>query len=356
MGLVAALARPEILALKPYSHAAWEPTLERMHANENPWRCLGDTSAAGLNRYPEPYPRTLETRLAALYGVEPSQLIVGRGSDEGIDLLARAFLRPARDAVLICPPTFGMYRLVARIQGAIVVEVPLLREQGFALNEGALSRSLIRAVKLVFFCSPNNPTGNLVEAGLIERIARMLAGRALVIVDEAYAEFSSSPSFVGRLGELPNLVVLRTLSKAYALAGARCGALIADPAIVELLRRITPPYAIPTPTSEAVFKALDGAHLPDANARIGQILQERNRLTATLASLKGVHTVWPSEANFLLVEFADAERTIAAGRCAGFMLRDFSCGSLTPGCIRISVGTPEQNDRLIAAFTSMATL
>jgi histidinol-phosphate aminotransferase len=350
MSLVATLARPEVLVLETYPHAAWEPTLERLHANENPWRHAGDASAAGLNRYPEPTPRALEARLAALYGVAPEQLIAGRGSDESIDLLARAFLRPGRDAVLICPPTFAMYARAARIQGVTVLEVPLLREQGFALNEGALPRAATAAVKLVFFCSPNNPTGNALEAEAIERLARILAGRALVIVDEAYAEFSSTPSFVGRLGEFPNLVVLRTLSKAYALAGARCGALIAAPAIVELLRRILPPYAIPVPTSEAVLTALDAPRRAETQVRIAQLLRERDRLAVALASVDGVRKIWPSEANFLLVEFWDAAHALVSARAAGFLVRDFSSGPLTSGCLRISIGCPEQNDRLIAGF------
>jgi histidinol-phosphate aminotransferase len=347
VSLAEQLARPEILALEPYAHAAWDPALERLHANENPWRYSGDNSRAGLNRYPEPHPLELEARLAALYGVAPAQLIAGRGSDEAIDLLVRAFCAAGRDAVLICPPTFGMYGVAARVQGAAVVEVPLRREPGYALDEPAIARALSGSVKLVFFCTPNNPTGNALEAAVIERTAALAAGRALVVVDEAYAEFGTAPSFIARLAALPNLIVLRTLSKAYALAGARCGVALGEPSIVGLLRRIIPPYSIPAPTSEAVFAALEAPRLAQARARIGTLTRERARLAAALASLPQVSRVWPSEANFLLTECRDAARMLGAARRGGFLLRDFSAAALTPGCLRISVGTPEQNDRLL---------
>jgi histidinol-phosphate aminotransferase len=353
MSLVAKIARPDILRLEPYRHATWDPALERLHANENPWRYVGDNSRAGLNRYPEPHPLEVEARLAHLYGVAPEQVIAGRGSDEAIDLLARGFCTAGRDAVVTCPPTFGMYKVAARIQGADVIEVPLDRERGYALDEAAIARAADDPrVKLVFFCTPNNPTGNSVDAGVIERIARRLADRALVAVDEAYAEFSDVPSFAGRLTELPNVVVLRTLSKAYALAGARCGAAIADAPIVELLRRMIPPYALPQPTIEAVLAALEEPRLVQARARIRTLLAERERLSAALAALPVVRRVWPSDANFVLAETVDAARAMEAGRRAGVLLRDFSANPYTPGGVRISVGTPDQNDRLLRSLAA----
>ena len=352
MSLASRLARPEILALEPYAHASWDPALERLHANENPWRHPGDRSQAGLNRYPEPQPRALEARLAALYGVSPSQLLAGRGSDEGIDLLVRAFLRAGQDAALVCPPTFGMYAFATRVQGATLLEVPLARAAGYALDEAAMARRLTPEVKLVFLCTPNNPTGNPLAPDVILRLLERLAGRALVVVDEAYGEFGAAPSWCTRLAEFPNLVVLRTLSKAYALAGARCGAVLADAAIIEMLRRILPPYAIPSPTAEAVAEALGGEALADAQARIAELRRERERLAQGLRCLPHVLHVWPSQANFLLVECADAPALLARARRAGFLLRDFSQGALTPGAVRVSVGAPEQNDRLLAGLAA----
>ena len=353
MSLASLLARPEVLSLEPYVPATWEPALERLHANENPWRAMGDASHAGLNRYPEPYPLALEARLAALYGVAPESLIAGRGSDEGIDLLVRAFCVPGRDAVLICPPTFGMYAFAVRVQGAQVREVPLVRDRDYALDEQSLAAAVSPAVKLVFLCTPNNPTGTALELERIARLARALDGHCLVVVDEAYAEFNDQPSAVGLLPSAPNLVVLRTLSKAYALAGARCGAVIASPDIVGLLRRIIPPYAIATSSSEAALDALEPTRLALARERIARIVAERTRLSAALAALAGCTRVFPSRANFVLAHFHDAARVLATARQAGFLLRDFSQNPYTAGCLRISVGTTDQSDRLVAALSEL---
>ena len=210
------LARPDILALQPYQHAAWEPSLERLHANEMPWRATDDPTHAGLNRYPEPQPVELIDHLAQLYQVAPENVLAGRGSDEGIDLLVRAFCRAERDSILICPPTFGMYKVSARIQGANVIEVPLIQTQDFRFDIDSVVRSCREGVKLVFVCSPNNPTGDLVSREMIERLCRELPDRALIVVDEAYIEFAGVRSVCDLLPQYSNLVVLRTLSKAYA--------------------------------------------------------------------------------------------------------------------------------------------
>jgi histidinol-phosphate aminotransferase len=245
------LARPDILTLKPYEHAVWDPAYERLHANENPWRATGDSSLAGLNRYPECPPVELIARLAQVYGVNPTQLTVGRGSDEGIDLLCRAFCRAGVDSVIVCPPTFGFYKVAAKVQGANVIEVPLLKERNFALDRAAVLAAWNPSVKMVFLCSPGNPTGNLLDANDMEALCADLDSKAIVVIDEAYMEFANRKSFVGLLDRYSNLVVLRTLSKAYALAGARIGSIIADADIIDLLNRVLPPYATPTSTVES---------------------------------------------------------------------------------------------------------
>jgi histidinol-phosphate aminotransferase len=351
------LARPDLLELKPYSHATWAPELERLHANELPWRPAGDDSVAGLNRYPEPHPHTLIAKLAELYGVEPQCVLAGRGSDEAIDLLARGFCRAGRDAVLTCPPTFGMYAVAAKVQGAKVVEVPLLREQGFALDEEAIlarvrenERSSDARIKIVFVCSPGNPTANLVDPAVVERLCLALEGRALVALDEAYIEFAGAASFVGRLSEFRNLVILRTMSKAFALAGARCGALIADPAIIEFLGRLIPPYAVPSPTIEAVLRALASEERAKSSALIQTIKDERARLLAGLARLPQIRKVWPSDTNFILVDCEDAERCFRAGIGAGLLVRDVRKQPALGDSLRITVGSPEQNRRLLLAL------
>ncbi len=344
------LARPEIVALEPYAHAVWEPALERLHANENPWRAPGDNSALGLNRYPEPQPQSLVRRLAALYDVPPERLLVGRGSDEAIDLLVRAFCRAGVDRVLVLPPTFGMYAVAARIQAAAVDELILSPQQGFVPTASAVCGHWRENTKLVFLCSPNNPTGNAYEPATVLQIARELNGRALVVVDEAYLEFAGRKSLAPDQAAHPNLVVLRTLSKAYALAGARCGAVIADPAVIGLLKRIVPPYAIASSTIEAVELALQPPQLAIARARVATLIRERDRLARELGIARGIVRVFPSAANFLLAQFEDAQRAFERLRAAGLLVRDVRRHAGLAGCLRITVGQPEQNDRVLKAL------
>jgi histidinol-phosphate aminotransferase len=347
---VSELARPDIVALKAYEHASWEPSLERLHANELPWRPKDDDSSAGLNRYPEPQPRALVERLAELYGVAPECVLVGRGSDEAIDLLTRAFCQAGRDAVVVCPPTFGMYAVSARIQGAEVITVPLRSDAGFGLDERALLERCTSNVKLVFLCSPNNPTGNLLDEQTILHIAARLAGRAVVVVDEAYIEFSGTQTLARHLPRLPHLAILRTLSKAHGLAGARCGTLIADPEVVSLLRKVIPPYAITQLTLEAVLRRLEPASLIESRANIDLLRSERERLRVALADLGRVVRVWPSAANFILAQFNDAGTALKLARDTQLLVRDARGYPGLGQALRITVGTAAQNDRLLEAW------
>jgi histidinol-phosphate aminotransferase len=344
------LARPDILELQPYQHATWDPSLERLHANEMPWRAQGDNTRAGLNRYPEPQPQALVERMAELYDAPPGRVLVGRGSDEAIDLLARAFCRAGQDSVVITPPTFGFYKVAARIQGAGVLEAPL-RPDGFTLDTDAVVRAG-RAAKLVFLCSPNNPTGNLLDESSMLAVCRELAGRALVVVDEAYLEFSGRGSLASHVDDTPNLVVLRTLSKAYALAGARLGTLIAHEEIVGLLKRIIPPYAIPSSTIEHVLALTEAPQRAQSAARIRTLLEERERMRQRLGRSSHVVRVFASDANFLLVECREPRHFLEAGKRAGLLVRDFSAAPSLTSCLRVSMGTPEQNARLLDAVES----
>ena len=349
-----ALARPEIRSLAPYRHAPWDPAYERLHANENPWRNPADTSIAGLNRYPEPHPLALESRLAELYGVPLQCLIAGRGSDEAIDLLVRVFCAAGHDAILQCPPTFGMYSVAAGVQGAAVVDVPLLRDAGYSLDLpgiiAAARNTSDSRVKLVFLCAPNNPTGNDVPLAHVEFLLRELEGQAIVVVDEAYVEFSGRESLAARLGEFPHLVVLRTLSKAYGLAGVRCGVAISHPDLVGLLRRAIPPYAIPEPCIEAILTALGPAGMTMADHTQRQLLAMRPAMLTALAATPTVTKVWPSATNFIMLDSTDPAAIMIKAREVRLLLRDFSSGTRTPGAVRISLGTPEQNMRLLRAL------
>jgi len=345
------LLRPDLRSFTAYESAKPERGVVRLHANESSWRAGWDDTDDGLNRYPEPRPPRLIQRLAALYGVAPEQVLATRGSDDAIDVLCRAFCRAGKDAVLVCPPTFGMYAVSAKLQGAGVVEVPL--DARFRVDAGTVLAACTAKVKLVFLCSPNNPTGGLVPARTVAKLCAALEGRALVVVDEAYQEFSSAPGFVGVLGRFSNLVILRTLSKAYGLAGARCGALLADAEIVGMLRALLPPYPLPSLTVEAALKRLAPAERAAARRRTAATVRRRDELAKTLAALPAVVRVWPSEGNFVLARFRDAPAAMVACEAARVLVRDFSAKPRLAGCLRITVGTAAENRRLIAALKTL---
>lgn len=342
------LARPEIRELRPYAHAAWNPVLVRLHANENPWADETDRSDWHINRYPEPQPKALTAELAAYYGVAPDRVLACRGSDEGIDLLIRAFCRAGRDRIMTCPPTFAMYGFAAAVQGAEVVEVPL--DAGFGLDADAVLTAWSPGINIIFLCSPNNPTGNRLDQRAIERVIAGLSGRALIVVDEAYVEFAGAPGCLALQSRYDELVVLRTLSKAHGLAGARCGAVLAVPAVIGLLARIIPPYALAAPSIMSALAALAPDRLARMRTRVEEICAERERLCAALSRLPQVLRIWPSDANFLLVQFKDAACAYARAVHTNLLLRDFSSKPRLEGCLRITVGRPEDNDRLIACL------
>ena len=345
-----ARARPEILALQPYSSARMEArgAAIMLNANESPWAPVGSAESV-LNRYPDPQPPALRARLAELYAVAPERVLVGRGSDEAIDLAVRAFCREGRDTVAISPPTFGMYAVAARTQGAAVIEVPLTGD--FRLDVDALLARVGENTKLVFVCTPNNPTGALVPLQSIARLAEALRDKALVVVDEAYFEFTHAAiSATSLLPQHDNIAVLRTLSKAYALAGARIGTLIAHAEIVALLRRIQAPYPLPTTCVDAALAALTPAAVEDSRARIGVLLRERERLALALPLAAGVRVVYPSAANFLCVRFADSAKAYKSLIELGIVVRDVSRYPGLADCLRITVGTPHENAQLLAAL------
>lgn len=343
----AELARPEILALQPYASA--RALADRagilLNANENPFAPPGNAGPA-LNRYPDPQPAELKARMAGYYGVDPEQLLITRGSDEGIDLLVRVFCRPGVDRVLVCPPCFGMYALSARIQNAAVVEVPLVdRGERFELDVAGIERA--GPCRLVFLCSPNNPTGNRIEARTVLELARTLDGHGLVVLDEAYTEFQSAPSLAGEIQRQPNLVVLRTLSKAFALAGCRIGAVLAMPGVVALLRRILAPYPLPTPAVRAALAAFTPEATEQRQARLRLLAREKQRVLAALDGHPEIRNIWPGEANFVLVRANDGPGLVQAAAQAGIRLRDQSAQPGLEHAVRITVGSPDDNRALI---------
>jgi histidinol-phosphate aminotransferase len=343
------LARPDIRALQPYSSARMEARggSVLLNANESPWPAVA-SGGGELNRYPDPQPAELIEAFASLYGVTPHQVLAGRGSDEAIDLLVRAFCRAGQDAVVICPPTFGMYAVSAGIQGATVIDVPLADD--FALDADAVIRAAKRNVKIVFLCSPNNPTGNLVPLATIRRIAAALQGRSLVVVDEAYIEFAGTPSAATVLGRHDNLAVLRTLSKAHALAAARIGVLLAHADIVALLRRILPAYPLPAPCVDAALAALTPPALAATRVRVANLVAAREQLQVVLPRAAAIVGTLPSSANFVVARCRDPQGLYVQLLAAGVVVRNVTHYRGLDDCLRISVGSPSDHARLFAAL------
>ncbi len=325
-----------------------------LNANESPWPNSADSDGT-LRRYPEPQPGALRSALADLYGCDPARLLVGRGSDEAIDLLVRALCRPGGDAVLITPPTFGMYAVSARLHGTLVVDVPLLdTHDGFTADFAAIERQArAHSVKLVFLCSPGNPTGSALPLDRIETLARVLQDRAVVVVDEAYGEFSEVPSAASLIDRQRNIAVLRTLSKAHALAGARIGSVIADEALVQVLRYCQAPYPLPSPCIDVALQSLASDARALTATGVTAVRAERERLRAALLMCEGVRAVYPSQANFLLVRLDDAQGAMDRLLAAGIVVRDQRSASGLNDALRITVGTAEQNNRVIDAINAM---
>lgn len=346
------LARSEVLALTPFDigsrATAGLADVINLDANENPFPPLGASALdASINRYPEPQPVRLRQVMASLYGVAPGELVLTRGADDAIDLLARTFCRPGQDAVLVATPTFSAYAHFARLQGARVVEAKLTPD--FDLDsEAFLAAARGEAeLKLAFICSPNNPTGNPVPPAQVLEIADSLP-ETIVVLDEAYIEFAELDSLAEEARSRPNLVVLRTLSKAYGLAGARIGAAIANEELVGLLQRVLPPYPLPTLSIEAALAALAPARRAVHQDRINRILAERDRMADRIATSPLVRKVHSGGGNFLFLEVDDAAALAKRLDSRGIRLRFRE--NAARGGVRLTIGTPEENDAALAAF------
>lgn len=340
------LLRENILRLRPYSSARSEfkgAARVFLDANENPFD-------NGLNRYPDPLQWELKTRIAALKGVQAAQVFLGNGSDEAIDLLVRMCCEPGRDHIVIMPPTYGMYEVCADICGVEVVSVPLLPD--FQPDvDAVLSRANERS-KLLFVCSPNNPTGNAFDQSLLERLVRGFPG--MVAVDEAYGDFSGKPGALPLIGQYENLVVLQTFSKAWGLAGIRLGMAFAQAPSIEWFNKVKPPYNINQLTQQAALHALQSPEKFAGQVQI--LLAEREQLAGTLSALPFVEQVYPSDANFILVKVNEPNDLYRHLVSARIIVRNRSGVILCEGCLRITVGTPGENRQLIDALNQYAAL
>ena len=342
------LVRRNIRNLKPYSSARseFEGSADVfLDANEN---AFGSPAGSGLNRYPDPLQRELKDRIAAIKGVSPSQIFVGNGSDEAIDLLFRIFCEPGSDEVITCPPTYGMYRVSADINDVAVREIRLTDD--FQLNVPAILSAIAGATKLIFICSPNNPTGNLMSRESVLEISRRFTG--IVVVDEAYIDFADEPSLIAELDSLPNLVVLQTFSKAWGMAGVRVGLAFARTEIIDLMNRVKPPYNVSGLAQQAVIDALDSESIITKWITTGK--KERKFLEGSLSALSIVQKIYPSDANFLLVKVDDPRSTYRYLIEEKIVVRDRSNVELCDGCLRITVGTSDENRRLVSALSKFS--
>ena len=347
------LVRPDLRDFAGYKSARSEALRGDvwLNANESAWANPADVQGRS-RRYPDPQPPALRARLADVYGVGPDQLLVGRGSDEAIDLLVRALCVPGQDAIVVTPPVFGMYVVCARLQGARIIEVPLVDgDAGLVADLDAIGEAALgQGAKLVFLCSPSNPAGSAIPLDGIAALASALEGRALVVVDEAYGEFADGASATTLLDAHANVVVLRTLSKAHALAAARIGVAIGDTELIAVLQRCQAPYPVPTPCAELALAGLSDPALAQTRERVAVVRRERERLLYALGGLPGVRRVYPSQGNYLLVRFDDPERAFRALLSAGVVVRDQRAAPQLGDALRITIGSPEQNDRVIAAL------
>ncbi len=347
---IARLAREELKALKPYEAAAQVDGAIRLNANEAHWNTTNGFRRP-LNRYPEVRPAGLRQMLAERYGCEERELLVTRGSSEAIDLLVRAFCRPGADNIVTTQPTFSMYRHYARVQGAEFREVATDRARDFAIDADDILAACDDDTRLVFLCSPNNPTGTSIPSAEIRKVLDGRRDRSAVVVDEAYIEFSGRASVVPLLREYDNLIVLRTLSKALAFAGARCGSVIGPVDVIAILNAIQAPYALATPVVECVEDALTDERLVEARKQVEATIEEREQLMDAVSRFGFVTHVWPSDTNFFLISVSDVERVLGLAAADNVLLRYF--GDDLADCVRITVGSRDENDRLLAALAAV---
>lgn len=336
------LARPELVEMVAYQSArrgqsggnCW------LNANEAPGTGQYQLNSFGINRYPDFQPTNLINAYSNYAGVEPNQILASRGADEGIDVLIRTFCRAHKDKILICPPTYGMYAISAQTQGCEAVTVPLIGDH-YQLDTDSIAKSLTD-VKLVFICSPNNPTGHLIDHHQIKQVLEQCKDRAIVVVDEAYIEFCPEQTVVSWLKEYSNLVILRTLSKAYALAGLRCGFTLASTDIIAMMSKVIAPYPIAAPVAEIASDALNGDGITTMTIRVKECNKLKEDFTLWLEKQSWCDEVFNSDANFILLRSKQAKQIFNCLSENGLLIRDQSKQYRLENCLRISIGSANE--------------
>jgi histidinol-phosphate aminotransferase len=345
MRTVEELVRKNIKTLKPYSSARDEfkgVATVFLDANENSY---GSPVAEKFNRYPDPLQIDLKEKISAIKGVPAGNMFIGNGSDEAIDVLFRIFCEPGKDNVIICPPTYGMYEVSANINDVEVRKVNLSAD--YQLNGEAILKAADANSKMLFICSPNNPTGNAIYAAEVEALVQHFDG--IVVIDEAYINYSKQPSFINLLMKYPNVVILQTFSKAWGLAALRIGMAFAGGPIISYMNKVKPPYNVNLSSQQQAIQALD--NIEWVNNLIKETVSERQLLVDSLKRLNIVSKIYPSDANFILVKVIDAKGIYDYLAGLGIVVRDRSKVELCEGCLRITIGTPEENKKLIEALT-----
>jgi histidinol-phosphate aminotransferase len=356
MSFIESLARPEIIAMKAYQSARGSTGADGvlLNANEAPYALLNKSGCEDLNRYPVPQPADLRKRLSTIYEVDETQLLITRGSDEGIDLLTRVFCRPGKDAIVECPPCFGMYSIAATIQGAEIVSVARQADSNWQIDIESLCKTIAERLdlRLVFLTTPNNPTGDLISREDLEKVLVACGKQVLVVLDEAYIEFCDADSATKLLDLWPNLVVLRTLSKAWGAAGLRCGSVLASEEIVGLLQKVMAPYPLTAPAIKAAMEVTSEKSQEVQSRMLAEVSNAKSTLLKFLADCDWVERVWPGEANFVLLRVNDAEAL--TGFCAeqGVRIRDFSQQAMLDRCVRISIGSEDDMNKLTTSLVA----
>ena len=342
------LLRPNIRALEAYRSARSENLSAHLwlDANEMPWSGNSSVGGESDNRYPPPQPVELFDQLAKIYQVDPARLLITRGIDEGIDTLFRAFCEPGTDTILSVSPSYGFYEVCAGIQGCAYKMAALDRERGFALVPENLIKLIDSTTKLIILCNPNNPTANLLHAEAIEEVITATRGRCLLLIDEAYIEFAPEESFVHRLDDNPHVIIMRTFSKAWALAGIRVGVTIAHPSVIAALAKVIAPYPLSAPSIRVLKDALSEKGQSHLKRNKAWITGLRDQMIEDLSGIAGIRNVFPSDTNFILAQVDDTPKLIRLLRERGISIRDRSKD--VEGAIRISVGAPLQNSELLA--------
>lgn len=344
--LVDTLINANLVPLKPYESARrlFSGGQDWLNANESPFANPYDIDASNFNRYPSCQPDKVINGYATYAGIDKSQLIVTRGADEGIELLIRTFCTPGEDNILICPPTYGMYAISAETCDVGIKRVPLNTD--FSLDVAGICAT--DNVNLVFICAPNNPTGTQVSNADLTAVLEHFADKALVVVDEAYIEFDMENTWANKLAQYPNLVVLRTLSKAFALAGLRCGFTIANEEIIQALLKVIAPYPIPEPVAQIVAQALTPENVDRMQQQVAFLNSEKTTLQAELAKRPGVEMVGDVKANYILFRHSKCAQIMQYLVSQGMLIRDQSKQLNLQNCLRVTIGSAEQNQRLLS--------